>query len=80
MSPPLAYWHSGGDMMCVGGKILSPADAAWLYDLYLDEARAAAEAGDGAAGARALELATELSAAGEAAGRWRRASVRLAVR
>jgi hypothetical protein len=67
MSRPLAYWHSGGDLVCAGGIVLSASDAAWLHDLYLDEARAAAEADEGSLRARALRLATELSAAAEAA-------------
>lgn len=76
MSRPLAYWHSGGDMMCVGGVALSAADAAWLHDVHLDEARAAVDAGDRLLGARALTLASQLSAAAQAARRWRRASIR----
>jgi len=76
MSRPLAYWHSGGDMVCAGGIILSASDAACLHDLYLDEALAAAEAGRALLRARAMQLATELSAAAEAARRWRRAGVR----
>ncbi len=80
MSPAFTYWHSGGDMMCASGIVLSPADAASLHDLYLDEARAAGLAGDRALSRRALKLATELSEAAEAVMRWRQASVRQAVR
>ncbi len=79
MSRPLAYWHSGGDMMCAGGMTLSRADAAWLQKLHLDEARAADAAGDRSLSERVLELATELSTTVEAADRWRRASIRQAV-
>ena len=67
-------------MVCAGGMILSPADAACLHDLYLDEARAADAAGDRALSAQALKLAMELSMAAEAARRWRRAGARLSVR
>ena len=76
MNPPLTYWHSGGDMMCAGGTVLSVGDAAGLHDLHLDEARAAAAAGEELLSMRALKLAAELSAAAEAAWRWRRAGVR----
>jgi hypothetical protein len=73
MTAVLTYWHIGGGVMCAVSRDISSADAAALGDLYMDEARAAAEAGCPKAQAMALRLARELSNAAEAAGRWRRA-------
>jgi len=79
MSHPLVCWHCGGDLVCAGGIVLSPSDAACLHDLYVDEARAAGAAGKHSLSVQALKLATELSEAAGAARRWRRASVRQVV-
>jgi len=74
------YWCCGGDLVCAGGLALTPADAAALLALHLDEARAAAKAGDAQARADAAQLARELAGAVSEAGRWRRASVFFASR
>jgi hypothetical protein len=71
MNPPLAYWHSGGEVMAAGGRSLSLADVQALRGLYLDEARAAGAAGE--TPAHADRLARELATAFDAAARWRRA-------
>ena len=77
MSGPLAYWHCGGDVIHRGAQALDPDDGLALLELYLDEAQAAAAAGDQPALDRAVRLESELSAAIDAAGRWRSASAPL---
>jgi hypothetical protein len=74
MSPPLAYWHCGGEVLCARGLALAPSDAEALLGLYLDEARAAAVVGDQIAQATALRLALQLSEAKTAAMRWSQAA------
>jgi hypothetical protein len=71
MSPPLAYWHSGGAVMAAGGRVLNPADVEALLGLYVDEARAAKAAGKPSP--RAEHLIRQLADASHAAARWRRA-------
>ena len=74
MSRALAYWHSGGEVLCARNLVLTPADAEALHDLHHDEARAAANAGDRATRDQALNLARQLFEAAGAANRWRQAS------
>ena len=77
MSAPLAYWHCGGEVIHRGARALGPHDGPALRGLYLDEAKAAAAAGDWAGLDRAMRLESELSKAIDAAERWRRAAAPL---
>jgi hypothetical protein len=72
MNLPLAYWHSGGEVLAGGGSVLTPADVEALQGLYVDEARAARAAGEPPI--QVERLAYQLTTASDAAARWRRAS------
>jgi len=74
MTPPLAYWSSGGDLIAGRGLRMTPADAQALWELHLDEAYAAALAGDRSGQAMASRLAVQLKRAVRAQTRWRQAS------
>ncbi len=62
MSPPLAYWSSGGEIRAASRPV-PLADAQALLGVHLDEARAAVAAGAPQSALRALALASELNAA-----------------
>ncbi|HEX4181139.1 MAG TPA: hypothetical protein VHY32_10145 [Caulobacteraceae bacterium] len=77
MKRPLAYWSSGGEVVAVGGQVLSTEDQGALGGLHLDEAQAAARAEDWEAGLSALRRVRQLLEAVDAGARWRRAGGRI---
>lgn len=68
-----AFHFSGGDVLW-SRHVLDAADIEHFNGLFEDEARAAFNAGDLAAEARALGLATELALARTEQARWQRAT------
>jgi hypothetical protein len=73
MTVRAVYWSSGGEILAWPRTRLSCEDAIALRELYVDEVRAAKNAGDMAALVRASRLEAQIAYAGHLAVRWRRA-------
>jgi hypothetical protein len=74
MSAPARYWTCGGDIIAAPRHNVSQSDAEALLELHVEEARAAADAGDALAMQSASNHALELAKALIRARRWRRAA------
>lgn len=74
MNRPLAYWHSGGDVVSADGHALDGGDVEALLAWHEDELRAARAADDTTAQASAARRAGDLVTASIALERWRRAA------
>jgi len=70
----LSYWHSGGEVIGVGGRRLEPEEAARLRRLHLMQARAGVQAGDRQQAEIELGLSRELRRALAARRAWARAA------